>query len=1010
MSNAKNYLRKITGEATDHQPLPSVADVPSVSDQGMMRFLRSVRDWIKTATGNTPDALMSQRDLLRAGVLVKNSDGSVISVTGSPDYAPPAAPTGLAASGAMSNVLLTWNSTTNTNVAYAEIYCATTNSLAAATLVGATAGSQFAHAVGAGQTRYYWIRYVSKFAVRGPWNASSGTQGVTSDDPSWLLSVLNGQLSESQLATALRGRVNYIDGSDFGATSLPTDMLNGLTAAMRKLRAEHSDTVRNVDSAYEKVVQMLVHLKKVDDTFRTAGIDVNPATGMITIYALDQLRSDTSTSLSNVQIQMDAVNSSLALTATKTYVDGAIAQAVIAPDQIPAFQGLYARMDTAEINISANTAAIALKASTTTVNGIDSRLTTAEGSITTLSGSVATKAAQSDLTALTGRVTTAETNISAIDGASITSSAKDSRYLLRSEDATAEKTLAGMMDAQRKMNVLSQGLAEVRSDYTAAVSVVDGKLSAETAARLSLAAVVDSNAAAINSEMVARTDADRSLASSIETLSASTGSSIAAVQSSITALTTSTTATATQVSTLGTTVAGNTASIQTQQTSIDGLSVQYTMKLDNNGYVSGFGLSSTGPKDSPISDFTIIADRFTIAPVATDLASSDGSPFFYLTSPTTIGGVSVPAGAYMKAAYIHDAAITNAKIADLAVDSAKIANAAITNAKINDLDAGKINAGTLSASRIGANSITASHIDSRGLSIKDVSGNVILAAGTPLDYSNINPSSGWLNSNVTLGTLGYTGAIDANKTYIDGSGNIQGVSSGAGTLVSNGRISINSNGTLTGAGSGQVTLGGLGAGAFATLSQINASNISTYIAGAAIGGAYIGSAAIQNAHIGDLQVDTIKIAHGSITDTVYASTSSSVAGSGAGRVYFNTLNLPATMTTNDKYVVLGNMVFGIDTGYADGSHGTGYSYGIEVLVGGTWYTLQTLYGAFPMMTTGSPVYGYLQSGNIVVVMRGSGYFGYAGATQLRMFIDSPTYVYANYAASNTTLIAMRVMK
>ena len=48
----------------------------------------------------------------------------------------------------------------------------------------------------------------------------------------------------------------------------------------------------------------------------------------------------------------------------------------------------------------------------------------------------------------------------------------------------------------------------------------------------------------------------------------------------------------------------------------------------------------------------IVADKFSIAPVATNPASSDGSPFYYLTSPTTIDGVMVPSGAYMKNAYI----------------------------------------------------------------------------------------------------------------------------------------------------------------------------------------------------------------------------------------------------------------------------------------------------------------------------------------------------------------------
>jgi hypothetical protein len=91
--------------------------------------------------------------------------------------------------------------------------------------------------------------------------------------------------------------------------------------------------------------------------------------------------------------------------------------------------------------------------------------------------------------------------------------------------------------------------------------------------------------------------------------------------------------------------------------------------------------------------------------------TTSDAPFFQLDNPTTINGVTVAAGTYIKEAKIHNGQITNAKIGALAVDNAKIANAAITNAKINDLDASKITAGTISADRIGANSITANKVN-----------------------------------------------------------------------------------------------------------------------------------------------------------------------------------------------------------------------------------------------------------------------------------------------------------
>lgn len=102
------------------------------------------------------------------------------------------------------------------------------------------------------------------------------------------------------------------------------------------------------------------------------------------------------------------------------------------------------------------------------------------------------------------------------------------------------------------------------------------------------------------------------------------------------------------------------------------------------------------------------------------------------------------------------------------------------------IDGNLLVTGTIAGNKLAANTVTADKIDSRGLSIKDASGNIILAAGTALSTSNI---------------------------------------SGLGSLATQNSVT-----------SGQVS----GLGSFATLSQITSANVSTYIASAAIGSAYIG--------------------------------------------------------------------------------------------------------------------------------------------------------------------------
>ena len=85
---------------------------------------------------------------------------------------------------------------------------------------------------------------------------------------------------------------------------------------------------------------------------------------------------------------------------------------------------------------------------------------------------------------------------------------------------------------------------------------------------------------------------------------------------------------------------------------------QYTVKIDLNGHVSGFGLASTLVGNTPTSAFIVRADRFAVVDPAstadglgTTSPSADTVPFF------VEGGVT-----YIKSAMIKNASITDAQI------------------------------------------------------------------------------------------------------------------------------------------------------------------------------------------------------------------------------------------------------------------------------------------------------------------------------------------------------------
>ena len=169
------------------------------------------------------------------------------------------------------------------------------------------------------------------------------------------------------------------------------------------------------------------------------------------------------------------------------------------------------------------------------------------------------------------------------------------------------------------------------------------------------------------------------------------GQNAAAIQTEITARADADSAMASQITTLQTSVAGNTATIQTQATVIDGIKAQYMVKTDVNGLVSGFGLYNNGE----VSDFFVRADRFAVGNPAllrtgtcsiaghttaaackaaggtwtwTD-ASTQNIPFIVYTTQQTINApdgsgktLTIEPGVYIKTANVQKAFIGDAEI------------------------------------------------------------------------------------------------------------------------------------------------------------------------------------------------------------------------------------------------------------------------------------------------------------------------------------------------------------
>lgn len=205
-------------------------------------------------------------------------------------------------------------------------------------------------------------------------------------------------------------------------------------------------------------------------------------------------------------------------------------------------------------------------------------------------------------------------------------------------------------------------------------------------------------------------------------------------------------------------VGENTAKLQIQGQTIDGIKAEYTIKLDVNGLVAGIGLINTGTT----SAVGINADYFYVG------APNNGKkPFIITTSPQTIGGVTYPAGTWMDVAlianatigtaHIQDASITDAKIANLAVTNAKLANASISSAKIKDaaintahikelaVKSAQIDSLAVTTAKIDNGAITTAKIGDLQVDTLQIKGNAVTVPSTSYVASSIEvPTSTWV--------------------------------------------------------------------------------------------------------------------------------------------------------------------------------------------------------------------------------------------------------------------------
>jgi hypothetical protein len=252
-----------------------------------------------------------------------------------------------------------------------------------------------------------------------------------------------------------------------------------------------------------------------------------------------------------------------------------------------------------------------------------------------------------------------------------------------------------------------------------------------------------------------------------------------------------------------------------QKTLNDGLQAEYTIKLDVNGNVAGYGIY--GGEGG--SEFIANVDRFAVTTPQTSIQVraisttyaqgaiarvagqdsktlvckiggstgtgaltvgaigtlvTDGTvtwqvasrvPFAVQAVPTEINGQPVPAGVYIDAAYVLNATVQNTQIADLAVDNAKIAS----------LNVGKLTAGSISADQYiqSSNYVAGSQgfrLDANGqaeFQNATVRGAVFAETGT--FAGSLSAATGTFSGSLSAATGSFAGSLSAATGSFAGS-------------------------------------------------------------------------------------------------------------------------------------------------------------------------------------------------------------------------------------------------
>ena len=725
--------------------------IPSPSSPTFGARVKEALERLLGQRGDPLGGVVTFHDLVNIGVITRTGSGragpsspgaALVSNEQNFDRTPPPKPVAVTIDVAYLRAFIQWSVPSYGNHAYAEVWRASADDLDQAVLHQQVSGSPQALAevtVQFGETWYYWVRFVSRAGVVGPWHSTSGLRADGPTDVAAVLSQLGEEIDLGLLGADVTDTLDLVPG-----LQTQIDQLQGTTVADVYLQDEKPlpsaggswvDIPPDNSRWYDTNDSNSPHIWGTE-SIRNAQYEWFNVSG--NIYRLEANGGgDPGLAKPDSVIQVGGSTPEAMQPVADNTLPGTIGEwswfdtgagystvyinYTSSPESSPVDSYLAGRwVSVLDPRVSANEADI---------SALDVRLTTAEGDIT--ANASAFSALDTTVTNLNGVV--------AANSSDITS--------LESRITTAEGDIG---DNATSIGANSSAVSALDTRVTAAEGVITAQSSDITA--------LDSRLTTAEGDVVANAGA------------------VSALDTRVTSAEGDITAQASQITTLTTEVDGNTASVTSLSSSVNGLEARQGVRLDVNGYVTGYVQNNDGQQ----GEFIILADKFLVR--RPDGGGSSIAPF------AVVNGV-------------------------VYIDAARIRDGTIADAKIGDLSADKITTGRMSANRIFGGTINGNNVNVTNLDASNISTGTLSASLINLDGLTLENAGGLLrvkNGGIDTGQLvdNAVSRLDANSAVASWTSTSSGTWQDAATVTvtSTGKpIRIHASGLLTRVSGGGAT-------------------------------------------------------------------------------------------------------------------------------------------------------------------------------------------------------------